>query len=97
MLSDDENDIEFVLQTIPFKLFVPGSAFRQRDRSIAGTIQPLILRGYGLYRRLGNDFYVFFAPATFDDFNVLQGVFKNGDLQISVNQLEPARGDCILR
>ena len=96
-VSYDENDIEFVHQAVPFGFNVPGSAFRHRDRWISGAIQPLILRGYGLYRRVGNDFYVFFASGTFDDFNVLQGVFKNGDLQLSVNQLEPARGDCILR
>ena len=96
-VSDDENDFEFELRTIPFNLVVPGSVFRQRDRNITGTINPNILRGYGLYRRINNEFYVFFAPGTFDDFNALQGRFENGDLRATIDQLEPARGDCILR
>ncbi len=93
-VSFDVNAIEFVLRTIPFNLTVPGSAFRARDRFVTGNPQAIIRRGNGLYRRAGNDFYVFFAPGTFDDNNVLSGEFRNGDLQISVNQLEPNRGDC---
>lgn len=93
-VSFDVNAIEFVLRTIPFNLAVPGAAFRARDRFISGNPQAIIRRGNGLYRRTGNDFYIFFAPGTFDDNNVLSGEFRNGDLQISVNQLEPNRGDC---
>ncbi len=93
-VSFDVNAIEFTLRTIPFNLTVPGSAFRARDRFVSGNPSALIRRGYGLYRRDGDDFYVFFAPGTFDDSNVLSGRFDNGDLQISVDQLEPNRGNC---
>lgn len=95
-VSFDVNAIEFVLRTIPYNLTVPGSAFRARDRFITGNPNAIIRRGNGLYRRLGDDFYVFFAPGAFDDNNVLSGRFNNGDLQISVDQLEPGRGDCSL-
>jgi len=93
-VSFDVNAIEFVHRAVPFNLAVPGSAFRARDRFVTGNPSALILRGYGLYRRVGNDFYIVFLPGTFDDNNVLGGRFKNGDLQISVDQLEPQRGDC---
>ncbi len=93
-VSFDVNAIEFALQTIPFNLTVPGSAFRARDRFVTGNPNALIRRGYGLYRRDGNEFYVLFAPGTFDDRNVLSGRFENGDLEISIDQLEPNRGNC---
>lgn len=93
-VSFDDNAIEFVHRAVPFSLAVPGSAFRARDRYISGNPSALVARGYGLYRRTGNDFYIVFLPGTFDDNNVLSGRFKNGDLQISVDQLEPQRGDC---
>jgi len=93
-VSFDVNAIEFVLRTIPFNLIVPGSAFRARDRFVSGNPQAIIRRGNGLYRRAGDDFYIFFAPGTFDDNNVLSGEFRNLNIQISVDQLEPNRGDC---
>lgn len=93
-VSFDDNAIEFVHRAVPFSLAVPGSAFRARDRYVNDNPTALVRRGYGLYRRTGNDFYIVFLPGTFDDNNVLSGRFKNGDLQISVDQLEPQRGDC---
>jgi hypothetical protein len=93
-VSFDVNAIEFVLRTIPFNLAVPGSAFRARDRFISSNPNALIARGYGLYRRVGNKFYILFAAGTFDDYNTLSGDFKNGNLQVSVDQLEPQKGDC---
>lgn len=94
-VSYDENAIEFVHRTMPFDLAVPGSSFRQRDRNITGTTQPNILRGYGIYRRDGDDFYVYFNNL-FDDANILKGRFINGDTEISINQLEPDKGNCTL-
>lgn len=91
----DNNAIEFAHQNMPFNLTVPGSAFRQRDRNINGATQPNILRGYGIYRRAGDEFYVYFNNQ-FDDVNILTGSFMNGDLQISVDQLEPGAGNCSL-
>lgn len=95
-VSYDSNAIEFAHQNMPFNLTVPGSAFRHRDRNINGTTQPNILRGYGIYRRAGDNFYIYFNNQ-FDDVNILTGTFSNGDLAISVDQLEPAAGNCILR
>jgi len=94
--SFDVNAIEFVHRARPYDLIVPGSAFRARDRFVSSNPVALVARGYGLYRRLGNDFYIVFPPGSFDDNDVLSGRFKNGDLQISVDQLEPGRGDCNL-
>lgn len=95
-VSYDNNAIEFAHQNMLFNLTVPGSAFRQRDRNISGTTQPNILRGYGIYRRAGDSFYVYFNNQ-FNDVNILTGSFSNGDLAISVDQLEPASGNCNLR
>jgi len=93
-VSFDDNAIEFVHRAVPYNLAVPGSAFRARDRYISGNPSALLARGYGLYRRAGDDFYIVFLSGTFDDHDVLSGRFKNGDLQISIDQLEPGRGDC---
>lgn len=93
--SDENNAIEFVHRNMPFNLAVPGSAFRQRDININGATQPSILRGYGIYRRSGDNFYIYFNNQ-FNDVNVLSGTFQNGDLAISVDQLEPAAGNCVL-
>jgi len=93
--SDDSNAIEFVHRNMPFSLAIPGSAFRQRDRNIQGTTQPNILRGYGIYRRQGDRFYIYFNNL-FDDANLLTGQFVNGDQQIRIDQLEPSAGNCSL-
>jgi len=93
--SYDNNAIEFVHRNMPFSLPVPGSAFRQRNRNISGTIQPIIQRGYGIYRRDGDNFYVYFNNL-FDDVNILSGAFSNGDLEIRIDQLEPQAGSCTL-
>lgn len=93
--SYDDNAIEFAHQNMPFNLTVPGSTFRQRDRNVIGTTQPNVLRGYGIYRRAGDNFYIYFNNL-FDDVNVLTGTFSNGDLAISVDQLEPSAGNCNL-
>jgi hypothetical protein len=93
-VSFDVNAIEFVHRAVPYDLAVPGSAFRARDRFVSGNPSALVARGYGLYRRMGDDFYIAFPPGSFDDNDVLSGRFKNGNLQISVDQLEPERGDC---
>lgn len=93
-VSYDINAIEFAHQAILNGVTVPGSAFRQRDREISGATQPNIQRGYGIYRRVGDDFYVYFN-GIFDDVNVLSGTFVNNYLEISVEQLEPAAGNCL--
>lgn len=93
-VSFDVNAIEFVHRARPYDLPVPGSAFRARDRFITPNPNAIIARGYGLYRRVGDAFYIVFPRGSFDDNDVLSGRFKSGNMQISVDQLEPERGDC---
>ena len=91
--SDEENALEFVHSAVPFSFAVRGSMFRQRDVNVTGNNQPIITRGYGLYRRVGDTFYADFGNQ-FPDFNLLKGTFENGDLQLSVEQLQPSVGPC---
>lgn len=94
--SSEVNAIEFVHSAIPFSFPVSGSIFRQKDLEVTGSINPIITRGYGIYRRLGNTFYADFGDQ-FDDYNLLKGSFANGDQQITVDQLEPSAGPCNIR
>ena len=64
---------------------VPGSFFRQRE--VGST--PLISRGSGGYRRLGDTFYVDFGPGVFDDFALLKGTLAN----FGIEQF-PAQNPC---
>ena len=61
--SDEDNAIEFVHRAVPFELPVAGSVFRQRDIYVNGLTNPLITRGYGIYRQIGNEFYATFRIA----------------------------------
>jgi hypothetical protein len=92
-VSDEENAFEFVHSAIPFNRIVPGSIFRQKDVNVSGNTNPIVRRGYGIYRRVGDTFYADFANQ-FDDVNLLKGSFANADQQISVEQLEPSAGPC---
>jgi hypothetical protein len=66
-----------------------GSVFRQRDTYPTGSIDPLIRRGYGVYRRVGDEIYAYFGQS-FDDFNLLIGTLVNGELQLQFNDLGAA-------
>ena len=66
---------------------VPGSFFRQRE--VGGV--PLITRGSGGYRRLGDTFYVDFGPGVFDDFALLKGTLAGTNF--SIEQF-PAQNPC---
>lgn len=92
--SSDDNALEFVHRSVPFEFAVAGSAFRQRDRFVQGAVDPLIRRGFGIYRRAGDRFYVFFDGGQFDDFNYLSGRFANGDLAVTLDQTPVASGAC---
>ncbi|MCG3116239.1 MAG: hypothetical protein LLH30_11210 [Candidatus Manganitrophus sp. SA1] len=92
-VSDEENAFEFVHSAIPFNLTVPGSIFRQKDVHVSGMTNPIVRRGYGIYRRVGDTFYADFGNQ-FDDHNLLKGTFANGDQKISIEQLEPSAGPC---
>ena len=93
-VSDDENAVEFVHMAVPFSFAVSGSSFRQRDRNVAGTINPFIQRGYGIYRREGNRMYAYFARDQFDDFAYLSGDFGNSDNTLTLDQTVVAGSAC---
>lgn len=91
--SDEENAFEFVHNAVPFDLPVAGSIFRQRDTYVSGNNQPLVRRGYGIYRRVGDRFYADFAGA-FDDHDPISGRFATGDTAITVDQLPQGASPC---
>ena len=78
---------------ISYAFPVRGSMFRQRDFWVNSNPNAIITRGYGIYRRVGNTFYADFGNQ-FGDHNLLKGTFANADMQVSIEQLEPARGAC---
>jgi hypothetical protein len=93
-VSDDENAVEFVHSAVPFSFAVSGSSFRQRDRNVAGMVNPLIQRGFGIYRRDGNRMYAYFARNQFDDFAYLSGDFGNADSTLTLDQTVVAGAAC---
>lgn len=98
--SDVENVFEFQITNGNPRFSVPGSIFRQRDRHVNGATNPFIKRGYGIYRRQGDQYYgLFYYPGAnpFDDFNIVTGSFANSDQQIRVNQLPGGAQVCQLR
>jgi len=93
-VSDDTNAVEFVHMAVPFSFAVAGSSFRQRDRNVSGSSNPLILRGYGIYRRDGNRMYSYFARNQFDDFTYLSGDFGNSNSSLTLDQAVVAESAC---
>jgi hypothetical protein len=89
-VSIEDNAIEFTYSANPFPGFYRGAVFRQRE---IGIITPIITRGYGIFRRVGDTFYADFW-SQFGDVNLLKGTFLNGDSQIRVEQLSPSVGPC---
>lgn len=87
--SDVENAIELG------GLNVGGLIFRQRDIWPAGSASAIITRGYGVYRRVGNDIYAYFGDS-FDDYNVLTGTLSNNEGTLRVNELGSEQGTCSL-
>lgn len=85
-VSRDSNAIEFVHNAVPFSFSVAGSAFRQRDRFISGATGPFITRGYGIYRRAGDDFFIFFDFDQFDDIDFVSGLYGQNDFSITPEQ-----------
>ena len=61
--SNEDNAIELVHRNVPFEFPVTGSIFRQQDTYINGQTNPIIRRGYGIYRQDGNRFYASFQLA----------------------------------
>jgi len=61
-----------------------GSIFRQRDTYPTGSIDPIIRRGYGVYRRTGDVIYAYFGTV-FDDVNLFSATLTNGELQLQID------------
>ncbi len=61
--SDEDNAVEFVHREVPFAFPVTGSIFRQQDIYINGAQNPIIRRGFGIYRQQGDRFYANFRVA----------------------------------
>lgn len=91
--SSQENAFEFIHRAFPFDLQVPGSTFRQRDRHVQSNNQPIVARGYGVYRRAGDNFYAYFADQ-FDDYQIVSGSFLGNGQQIEVDQLPSGSNRC---
>lgn len=91
--SDEVNAFEFSDASSPFAYQFRGGIFRQRDVNVYAATNPVITRGYGIFRRVGDTFYADFGNQ-FGDANLLKGTFVNADAQLSVEQLEPAAGPC---
>lgn len=70
--TDEDNAIELVHTAVPTGFPVWGSIFRQKDTFVNGSANPVIRRGYGIYRQVGNDFYATFRIAE-DFMNFAQG------------------------
>ncbi len=85
-VSRESNALEMNHFAMPYDLQVPGSVFRQRDTYVSGRLDPLIRRGYGIYRRAGDDWYAFFPGNQFDDFAYLSGTLDNGGAGARVTQ-----------
>lgn len=81
--SDVENAVELGAAGLG------GSVFRQRDTYPTGSIDPIIQRGYGVYRRVGDEIYAYFGDS-FDDVNLLIGALTNGELQLQFNEFGAA-------
>jgi len=91
--SREENAVEFSYSANPFPGFFLGSIFRQRDVDVYLSPSLVTTRGYGIFRRVGDTFYADFWNQ-FPDANLLKGTFANGDMQLSVEQLQPGVGPC---
>jgi hypothetical protein len=84
-VSSVSNAVEINHFSMPFNLQVVGSMFRQRDTYVSGMVNPLVLRGNGIYRRDGDRWYGYFHNQ-FDDFPYLSGTFGTGDGSVDVEQ-----------
>jgi hypothetical protein len=94
--GSEENVFEFNDSSSPFAITFRGGIFRQRDYWATFNGQPIVARGVGLYRRIGELFYADFGNQ-FSDHNQIKGRFAAGDAQLTVEQLEPAAGACTRR
>lgn len=81
--TDEDNAIELVHRAVPFEFPVTGSIFRQQDTYVNGALNPIIRRGYGIYRQSGSQFYATFRIAS--DF----AEFSRGKLSVDLGTIAP--------
>lgn len=79
-----------------FDTILPGAIFRDRNRWVTGNDQPLVLRGNGVYRRAGDEYYGYFGEQ-FDDYNIVSGSFGAGRRTLQVDQLPSGFSQCPAR
>ena len=80
--TEEDNAIELVHRAVPFEFPVTGSIFRQQETYVNGLNNPLIRRGYGIYRKAGDRFYATFRVAR--DFSA----FARNRLSFDLGNLE---------
>ena len=91
--TSEDNAIELVHSAVPFSFPVAGSVFRQQDRIVNRSENPIITRGYGIYRQSGNDFYATFRIAEdFADFARGQLPFPVGTVNAPFNDINVLSG-----
>jgi len=91
--TSEDNAIELVHSAVPFSFPVAGSVFRQQDRIVNRSENPIITRGYGIYRQSGNDFYATFRIAEdFADFARGQLPFPVGTVNAPFNDFNVLSG-----
>jgi len=78
-----DNAFEFTAHSsVHTQYAVPGAVFRHRQWLGVQNI----LQGWGIYRRVDDNYYVYFGNQ-FDDENLIKGKFINGDQEITVPPL----------
>lgn len=91
--TSEDNAIELVHSAVPFSFPAAGSVFRQQDRIVNRSENPIITRGYGIYRQSGNDFYATFRIAEdFSDFARGQLPFPVGTVNAPFNDFNVLSG-----
>lgn len=84
------------INAFEFDVALPGAIFRDRNRWVTTNDQPIILRGTGIYRRMGDEYYGYFGDQ-FDDYNVVSGTFVDGRAAVQVDQLPNGASQCAVR
>lgn len=91
-----EGPVSSQANAFEFDVAFPGSVFRDRNRWVLDRDQPFIQRGYGIYRRVGRQYYGYFG-SQFDDYNLVTGTFSNGNDIVQVDQLPDGFSECARR
>ncbi|WP_123877430.1 hypothetical protein [Flagellimonas maritima] len=91
--TDEDNAIELVHSAVPTEFPVLGSIFRQKETFVSGSANPIIRRGYGIYRQTGNEFYATFRIAEdFVDFAQSRLPFNVGNVGVPFDDFNVING-----